>query len=231
MTKLKSCYNLTLIILCSVVFTSCLSVNRNIRINKDGSGEETMKVTFQKQFYDIMSSMTSLMDSTRRQGYLDSLYSDELFMTQTKDKYDSIPGIKLIDLSTEKGLDSSTSIIVQYQFDSVLKIGQSMGSLKQESSNSITNVNWSKDGDKILFKYLYEESPESGMGDSSSADMKNGIAKMFGGGEFNITIDFPYDVISSNATYANGNILHWKYTMPELVTQGNMKLEAVLKGN
>lgn len=233
MTKLKSGFILIPVILFSVILSSCLSVNRNIKIKKDGSGEETMKITFQKQFYNLMSSMSSMMDSVRRQGYLDSLYSDELFLSQTKNKYDSIPGIKVIGLSTEKGPDSSNSIIIKYQFDSVIKIGQSMGSLKEDESSSITDVSWNKEGDKIFFNYTYEESPQekAAVNDSTSAEIKNSMSEVFAGGSFNITIDFPYEVISSNATSREGNLLHWTYTMPEVIMQGKMKLEAVLKEN
>lgn len=215
------------LVACTILLSSCLSIDRNIKINKDGSGEEVMKITFQKQFYEIMASMSSLMDSARRQNYLDSLYSDEIFMSQTKEKYDSITGIKLISLTTEKGPDSSNSFIINYSFDNVKRIGESMENMEKEGDSSITDVTWISRDNKIYFDYLYEQSPGQKMEtDSSDTDS---FSNLFEGGGYSITIDFPFNVISSNAVSTIGNTLTWKYSMPEIIKQGKLKLEAVME--
>lgn len=229
MLQSKFILSFVIFIFCTIVFSSCLSIDRNIKINKDGSGEESMKITFQKEFYEIMSSMTALMDSTRKQGYLDSLYNDDIFLSQTRQKYDSIPGINLISLTSEKGSDSSNSLIIRYNFDSVKKIGESLENVKKEGDNSISKAVWNNKDNKIFFEYLYEQSPGKNIiSDSSESEMES-LSTLFDGGGYNITIDFPFNVISSNAVSVNGNTLTWKYSMPDIIKQGKLKLEAVLE--
>ncbi|MDZ4712775.1 MAG: hypothetical protein SGI89_10675 [bacterium] len=233
MIKRKTSVSLALLVIfCSFTFCSCLSIDRNIKLNKDGSGEETMSITFQKTFYSMMSSMSGMMDSTRKQGFLDSLYSDQIFLSQTKDKYDSISGIKLIDIYTNKGMDSSNSIVVKYQFDSVAKIAESLNTLKDEDkSGSDTYVTWKNEDGKMFFNYFSEQSSPSGvdMNDSISQQMKTSMAYLFQGGSVNTVIEFPFDVISSNATSSAGNILTWSYPMTDIIMDGKMNLETVMK--
>ncbi len=236
---IKNLYKLVIIVIISSIFSSCLSVDRKIIINKDGSGEETLKITFLKEFYTAIGSMATLMDSTRRQGFLDSLYSDEIFMSKTRSQYDSIIGIKVIDLFATKNVDSSKSFTIKYQFDSIKKIGSALGSLKNDNndnnkSNSHkdpeANVKFSKEDNNIVFSYVFEQQPPEGMpaNDSTSENMKKGMSELFRGGVINFEIDFPYEIISSNATSSAGNRLIWNYPLSKVFMSGKMDLEAVM---
>jgi len=216
------------------MLSSCLSVSRNIKINKDGSGNETFSITFQKEFYEMMSSFSSMMDSSRKQSYLDSLYNDQIFINETRNKYDSIPGVKILDIHSEKGMDSSNKIIVSYEFDSVSKIGSALNSLDEENKDSKTTVTWIKEGDDIMFDYLYKQSLKGdedleAMNDSLTGEMMKGLAEMFRGGSIDIQIEFPFEVVSSNAASTTGNILHWNYPMSDLIMNGKMELKARIR--
>lgn len=214
----------------SFILNSCLSVNRNITVNKDGSGKETMKLTFSKEFYSIMGSMASIMDSTRSQNYLDSLYSDQIFINKTKEKSDSIPGIKLVDIYSEMNPDSSNSFIIKYDFDSINSIGSSLGNPDENEEDSKTTVTWDKSGNQISFLYSYEQTKSEEMPDNDSlaAQMKIGMAEMFKDGAVHFEIEFPYTVISSNATSSDGNKLIWDIPLSDVFLNGKMQLEAVM---
>lgn len=216
-----------------IQLSSCLSVDRKIKINPDGSGTETLAITFQKEFYGMMSSLAAMMDSTRRQAYLDSLYSDEIFMNETRSKYDSVAGVKILDIHSEKGIDSSNKIVVTYQFDSVSKIGSALSSLNDDNDKSTTIVTWKEESNDIVFDYLYEqrmgEIEGMDMNDSLAQQMKAGFAEMFKGGSLDVQIEFPFEVVSSNAMSAEGNNLHWNYTMSDLILNGKMNLQARMR--
>lgn len=234
MTKKSTASILALTILIVLTFTlsSCLSVDRQIKINTDGSGEETMRITFLKEFYSIMSSMSEIMDSTRRQSFLDSLYSDQIFLNKTRESYDTIPGINILDIHTERGLDSSNTFVIKYQFDSVSKLGQSLGQLKDSTDKSVTTVEFFREGRDHKFLYSYVQGTpltEDVENDSLIEQMQNSLAQMFGAGNVSIQIEFPYDVVSSNATSTNGNILTWNYPMSEVFMKSRMDLEALMK--
>ncbi|MEP7146629.1 MAG: hypothetical protein ABI792_06435, partial [bacterium] len=198
---------------------------------KNGSGEEVLKITFHKEFYTMISSMASLMDSSRRGGFLDSLYSDEIFLNKTRSSYDTIPGVRIIEIYASRNPDSSNSFTIKYDFDSIKKIGQSLGQLKDSNDKSRTTVTLDKEGNEVKFFYLYEQGTPSGMpaNDSLMVEMKKGMAAMFGSGNINIQIEFPYRVISSNANVTEGNTLTWNYPISEIFMTSSMKLEANMK--
>lgn len=230
----KTLFVLFILISSAIIFSSCISINRNISVNRDGSGTEVMTIKFNKIFYELMASMSSLMDSTRRQGYLDSLYSDEIFVDKTKNKYDSTPGVKLIDIHSLKGSDSSNSFVIKYEFDSLIKIGSSLKNIGSSDSNEdLTMVVYNKEGNDILFNYIYEEAAPQDLetNDSLKEQMKKSMSELFQGGHFTFEIQFPYEVISSNAKSTEGNTLKWDFSISDLMSTGKMKLEAVLKDN
>lgn len=223
---------LALAVLLSLALNSCISIDRKIKINTDGSGDETIKIVFSREFYSIMGSMSSFMDSTRRQGFLDSLYSNEVFLNKTKEGYDSIRGIKILDMTSERGIDSSNTFVIKYQFDSINRIGSSLDKLSENEDSYETTVNWIENGDNIDFNYIYQDRNqplETEENDSLTQQMKSSLAELFKEDVITIQVEFPYEVVSSNAMSANGNILNWNFPLNDVITTGKMQLEAKLK--
>ena len=234
MKKLKPILNVILFLIVCLSLNSCLSVDRKIKLNRDGSGEEVLKITFMKEFYSMMSVMTDFMDSARKQTFLDSLYNDDVFISKTESKYDSA-GVKLIDISSSTNYDSSKSFIIKYSFDSISKIGSLLENTVDDDADikAPAIVTLDKVGNEMVFNYIYEmEEPEElggGDDDTLAAQMKASIVNMFGSGFLNFEIEFPYEVVSSNASSANGNTLTWNYPLSEIIMKSEMKLEAVMK--
>ena len=192
-----------------------------------------MKITFLKEFYSMMSSMTSFMDSSRKESFLDSLYSDEIFLDKTKGEYETIPGVNILDIYSQKNPDSSNSFVIKYSFDNISVLGSALDKAVDDGSKKENTaiVTMEKEGDEIVFNYLHEQSLPEGAPDTDSLteQMKAGIAEMFGNGFVNFEIEFPYEVISSNATSTSGNTLTWYYPMTEVFLQDKMDLVAKMK--
>lgn len=221
-----------------LTFSSCISFKRDIRLNKDGSGSESMKITFHKAFYEIMSSMTSFMDDSRREGYLDSLFNNDLILNETKSKFDSLSGINLTGYFSEKNPDSSNSFTIKYDFDSVYKIGSSSFSALKSGSEELPAAKVffdNSDKSNIIFRYEYSNDmkgfSDSGKADSLSEQMLRNMADMFEGGMLELTVTFPYEIISSNSDSSSGNTLYWKNSIKESMLNKKMILEAVMKEN
>ncbi|MFZ1323172.1 MAG: hypothetical protein WAT71_16565 [Ignavibacteria bacterium] len=234
MRKSNLLYTLFILILFSSVFSSCISISRNIKVNSDGTGSEILKLTFKKEFYDLMASMTSLMDSTRRQGFLDSLYSDDVFENKTVEKYDSIQGIKIIDLSTVMNNDSSKTFTIDYEFDDITKIGSSLNYINENDDKYKTDVTFKEDNGKVTFHYLYEMKDDDltesfDDNDSLAQKMKLSMAKMFEGGDFDFEVELPYEVISTNANEQDGRKLKWNFSMSDVFTKDKISLEAEMQ--
>ncbi len=233
MIKLKPVLIFLLLMILCLSLNSCLSVNRKIKLNKDGSGTEILTVTFMKEFYSMMSVMTEFMDSTRKESFLDSLYNDEIFTNKTKEKYDSIAGVNITGISSENNGDSSKSFIISYDFDSLIKIGSVLEKTVEDESDikNPASVTMNDEGDQIVFNYIYRQTEPEALNDNDTLaeQMKASVMNMFGNGFINFEIEFPYEVISSNATVSNGNILTWNYPMTEIIMQSELKLEAVMR--
>lgn len=233
MKKIKATFIISTILLLCVTYSSCISIDRKIKLNKDGSGEEIMKISFMKEFYTMMSSMASVMDSARQKEFLDSLYSDEIFMDKTKSGYDSIPGLHIEDIYSQRNPDSSNSFVIKYSFDSISRIGSSIDKTFDENSKKKNSalVTFNKEGDEIVFNYLYEQPSGEDIAESDSLmdEMKLGMAKMFGNGYINIEIEFPYEIISSNATSAENRTLTWNYPISDVFMNSRIKLFATMK--
>lgn len=176
-----------------------------------------------------MSSMASVMDSTRRQGFLDSLYNDDIFINKTRGEYDSAEGITVTDIFSQRDSDSSNALTIKFDFDSVKKIGYSFN--KMSESKGKVFVNWEKEGGNISFRYDYSDSIPEGIygNDSLTALMKNSLTEMFGSGKMHFEIDFPYEIISSNATSSEGSNLTWDYNISDIIISGKLNLEALMK--
>ncbi|MBK8983833.1 MAG: hypothetical protein IPM38_16330 [Ignavibacteria bacterium] len=215
------------------LMSSCISINRSIKINRDGSGKEILKITFMKEFYDVMASMSTLMDSTRRDGFLDSLYSDEVFENKTAENYDTIAGLKLIDLSSTTNSDSSKTFLVDYDFDNISKIGSSLSHINENDDKYVTDVSLKENGDKVYFLYEYRLKDSilatENSSDSLALDMKTSMSKMFEGGNFSFEVELPYNVISSNSNNRSGNILKWDFPMTDVILSDKIRLEAEME--
>lgn len=230
----KNLFLLIIIFSGTMLFSSCLSVNRNIYLNKDGSGTETMTIKFGKVFYDMMASMSSLMDSASAKNLVDSLYNDEEFINNTREKYNSVPGVKLLELYSQKNEDLSNSFIVKYEFDSIQKISSSeLSKFNTPDENSKSaEVIYEKDGSKISFSYIYSGTPAEASQtpqDSLTEQIGMEVKDIFKDAEVTFEIQFPYEVIFSNADKSEGNILTWNYSLSDAMSSGTMKLEAVMQ--
>lgn len=234
MPSKNKAYSFLLILAMCFSLSSCIGVDRNIKLNKDGSGEETMKITFMKEFYGLMSSMSAMMDSSRQISFLDSLYNDQIFIDKTRESYDSIQGVKIIDIFSSKNDDSSSTFVIKYNFDNLDVLGSSLQkTLEDEKDNNEeipTTVTMKPEGDNIVFNYLYDN-PEKDITDTDSTEieMKNSMVKIFENGYINFEIEFPYEVISSNSTSGSGNVLKWNYPMTDIFMTSKLDLEAVMK--
>lgn len=219
------------IFVATINLTSCLNVVRDIKINSDGSGKETLTVEFGSDFMGMLVALASIGDSTNEQGIIDSLYNDEIFIQETKEKYSNMPGVTLLDIFSTTNPDSSKTMKVIYLFDDVSVIGSSF---KMESKNlpeSNTTITYEEKGNNIYFKYFYEPEEEVTVeSDSADVSYKESLAKFFEGDKLVFNIEFDYNIVSSNASNTDGRKLTWEINLSDIYTMKEpLVLEAVLQ--
>jgi hypothetical protein len=217
-----------LIVTFSMVLPSCINIERKIKINPDGSGTEKITIDYGKEFFDMMIGLISSFDSTRLKNFSDSLYDDNIFASQTAEGINKAKGLKLINVFSKTNTDSSKTVVTEYEFENVKYITNSFEK-DEEAYNplniGITEVSYKTEGDKAIFRYYFKSSEPK---DTTSSVPD--LSEYFKDRKLIFKIEFPYEVVSSNAKYTNGNNLVWEFNMSDIYSKtSEVNLEAVMK--
>ena len=225
-------YLLTGIAIISMLsISSCLSIERKIRINADGTGTEVQTFNIDRKFYELIYSMVQAMDSTKAASVRDSLYNHEDMLKPIRTNLSSKEGIELISLTGTTNNDSSTTYRFEYNFNDVSKIGYATNISAKDISGEQENkseVVWKDNGSTINFSLLYKPDP----GDDLNQEENNkAFSFLFANKNVNFEIEFPFNIESSNAISTTGNKGTWTFPVSELMLDRTKKLylEAVLK--
>jgi hypothetical protein len=217
----KYIFKSLLLIFMIFIFSSCITIERNIKINEDSSGKETTTVTYGKAFFDFLISSAVSFDSVKGKSMIDSIYSEDVFVNEMKDKYNKISGVKLKDVKAKMNPDSSLTLKVNYTFEKIEKLSSTFQAIEENQGNfgdGKTEISFKKDGKKFNFRYKYKVDEET----DSSKSLKNSLSGFFTGQKMIFNITFPYSIKSSNATKTNGKTLTWEFDMDKMMSDMNI---------
>jgi hypothetical protein len=204
----------------AILFSSCISIERTIRINEDGSGKEQLTVHYTKDFFDFLTSTAMAFDSTRGKQIIDSIYNEETYTKDLKKNWKKINGINIKDIKAKMNPDSSMNLFINYTFDDIGKLSETLQSIEKEDKtfgNSKTDVSFKKNGKKYTFNYSFQLSN----GEDTNRSMNNSFAAFFKDQKMTFHITFPYSITSSNAQKTNGKTLTWEFNMDKMITDTN----------
>lgn len=211
------------------LFSSCISIERAIKINDDGSGKEIMTVHYTKDFFDFIKTTAMAFDSVNGKSIADSLCNEDIFANEMKDKYKKIDGITLKEIKSKFNPDSSLTLKMNYTFDNIEKLSQTLNSLDMDESSlgkGKTKIIYKKEEKRILFKYIYEINNQN----DSNQSIKNTLSDFFKDQKMTFNITFPHSIKSSNANKTNGRTLTWEFDMGKMMTEGKViNMEAEMK--
>jgi hypothetical protein len=225
--KIKYYFLVVAAFILMIQLSSCVDIDRKIKINANGSGNEKQVLHVDKMFYDMLISLVNAMDSTKSSGLRDSLYNHEDMIGKVREDYANKTGIKLNRIEGVTNSDSSSSYYLDYDFDKVEYIGKSTNINPEniEKGGENTEVKWVDTGNEIKFT-LKNTNP---VGDNPD-DSKKDAGFLFNGKKMKISIEFPYDIKSTNAMLKEGRTAEWLFDMSELSSNPSaLYLEAVLK--
>lgn len=231
MKKLIQKLPLLLIVITLITLSSCVDIDRKIKINADGSGTETQTFSIDKSFYDLIFSMVSSMDSTQSKGIKDSLYNHEDMLKNIRGNFGKEEGIEMVDLSGKTNADSSTTYQFTYNFAKIDKIGFATNLSPKELSGEDKNTSvvvWKDNGNTVNFSLLYKPKDD---GENSSEANNQSFAFMFANKSVKFEIEFPFDIEKSNGKSFSGKTGSWVFPLDELMKNKDNRiyLEATLK--
>ncbi|KAA0210188.1 MAG: hypothetical protein EDM69_06210 [Chlorobiota bacterium] len=211
--KNKFLYLILIIIIPVILFQGCMEFQRNIKLNKDGSGSEELTFHIEKVFFDSLIEFIASLDSTRITTFRDSLYNDEYFTSDIRKDSKDVQGISDLVINSATNEDSSKTIFVGYNFDNVMSLNDPIGtSNSRNNSNYNYSVVWDETDEQINFRYTIIPAADEEDGGNT---LSKGFDNFLNGKFATFKIEFPYEIISSNATETNGNTLTWKISMDE----------------
>ncbi len=225
-------YIITAIAIISMLsLSSCLSIDRKIKINADGSGTEVQTFNIDRTFYDLIYSMVKAMDSTRAMSVKDSLYKHDELLIPIRANLSSKEGIELISLTGVTNEDSSATYKFEYKFNEVSKIGYATNISAKDISGEKENkseIVWNDNGNTINFSLLYKPDPGE---DINQEENNKAFSFLFANKNVDFEIEFPYEIESSNAINATGTKGVWSFPVSDLMLDKTKRLylEAVLR--
>ena len=188
-------------------FSSCINIERDIKINKDGSGTEKISMNLGKEYFDYLYSLIPGKTGNFR-FVLDSLYKSDFLTDMVKKDYSEKEGVNFIDAKSELENDSSLTTIIEYKFDNVKYIDNSLKPIGDksgtDSKKTKTEVFFKEEGSKVIFRYNFIRNK------NIDSTYNIDLSDYFKNDKITVNIEFPYDVITSNANYTDGRKLTWE---------------------
>ena len=210
----------SLIFISSISLSACLNVRRDIKFDAKGKGNEKMTVELGKEFMQMVNELSQLDESAKTDPY-----DDKKFISDITSALSGTPGIKINDITSVMGADSSNTLKIDYNFEKVTLIADAM---KENKGSSDTIISYYTKGDFVYFSYLINmnsDQPE----DSASSSMIESYDELFANDKLIMNIDFPLDIVYSNGTSVNGKKVTWEIPMKEVMKKEPVKITAVMK--
>ena len=219
------------VIISMMSLSSCLNIDRKIKINSNGTGTEVQTFDIDRRFYELLITMVQSLDSTKAKSVRDSLYNHETMLIPIRENLGSKEGIQLISLTGVTNEDSSVTYRFEYNFDDVSKLGYATNISAKEMSGeqqSKSEIIWKDNGNTVNFSLLYKPDPGD---DMNQEDNMKAFSFLFANKNVNFEIEFPYAIESSNAINTSGTKGVWSFPVSELMLDKTKKLylEAVLR--
>lgn len=212
----------------ALTFTSCINVKRDIKFYPNGSGTETVIISFDKSFFDTFETYASLDNSGNAHALLKIISDNTLWQNTILTDLQKTSGTSVKELSVVQLENGGKEIIITYTFDEPTAIIRSVKEVTFPFTNK-TNVIWATlkfldDKDKLKFKYVLRKAERS-FSDSIGLSV---FSELINTGTVSYNIDMAFQVLSTNSQSQSGNLLSWEFPLKTILfDQAEMTAEMV----
>ncbi len=211
----------SLIFISSLSLSACLNVNRSIKFDAKGKGSEKMTVELGNEFMKMISELSKLDSSNTTDAY-----DDKKFVNEISSSLSEIPGIKINNISSVIGADSSNTLKIDYNFDNIALVADAM---KGTNDPKDPAIRYYTKGDLVYFTYMVNMNSGKAEDDSLNAALKQTYDELFVNDKLIVNIEFPYKVVTTNGIVTKGKNVNWTYPMREVMKKEPVILTAVMK--
>src|SRR4030095_3933648 len=194
----------------SFLSSGCFDVKREIKMHPDGTGLENMYINLDADFFSKMQTLAQIDNKGKWKKRLDTLNDNSLLENGIRTDVQRTPGTSIKELTVTSNPDGSKQIYLQYSFDEPTVLAKIVKELTFSFSNQLpiqfTAIKFLYDDEGyLLFKHTtrkaeryYDDEQMNGVFSTAYFEKK-----------ITYSIEFPFDVKSSNAATQSGNTLTW----------------------
>jgi hypothetical protein len=218
---MKKHMKLILLVVSSLIITSCLDVHYKVKLNPDGSGTIEERFMMGKEIVEMLGSFASMGDTAETEGF--NLFNEEELKMEASEIGEGVNYVSGTKLEDESG----SGYLAVYEFEDInkIKIKQDpsekidvpgMTSVEEEKKEEFT-FSFQKGSPSILTIVLPKEESEEeeaedlefgNSEDSSETDILNEeIVNLFKSFKIKVDIELEGEILEADASFIEGNVL------------------------
>lgn len=200
-----------------LISSGCFDVRRDIKMNPDGSGDENLYVTLDKEFFERMNILATSDVTGKWKKRADSVNDNSMIENRIKMDMGRVGGTSVKEVKVTSNADGTKEIFLQYHFDEPIVLLKVIKECTFSWSNQLpvqfSTLKFQYDEGDLFFKHTTRKAERS----FDDELMNSVFSPTYAAKRVTYTIEFPFDVKESNAMTSSGRILTWEMTMENIM--------------
>jgi len=199
------------------ISSGCFDVKREIVMNPDGSGDENLYVTLDKEFFERMNILATSDATGKWKKRADSVNDNAMIEDRIKMDMGRVGGTSVKEVKVTSNADGTKEIFLQYHFDEPIVLLKVIKECTFTWSNQLpvqfSTLKFQYDEGDLYFKHTTRKAERS----FDDELMNSVFSPTYASKKVSYSITFPFDVKESNAMTSAGRTLSWEMTFDNIM--------------
>ncbi|MBE2228221.1 MAG: trypsin-like peptidase domain-containing protein [Ignavibacteria bacterium] len=199
------------------ISSGCFDVKREIVMNPDGSGDENLYVTLDKEFFERMNILATSDATGKWKKRADSVNDNTMIENRIKMDMGRVGGTSVKEVKVTSNADGTKEIFLQYHFDEPIVLLKVIKECTFSWSNQLpvqfSTLKFQYDEGDLFFKHTTRKAERS----FDDELMNSVFSPTYASKKVSYSIEFPFDVKESNAMTSSGRTLSWEMTFDNIM--------------
>jgi len=199
------------------ISSGCFDVKREIVMNPDGSGDENLYVTLDKEFFERMNILATSDATGKWKKRADSVNDNTMIEDRIKMDMGRVGGTSVKEVKVTSNADGTKEIFLQYHFDEPIVLLKVIKECTFTWSNQLpvqfSTLKFQYDEGDLFFKHTTRKAERS----FDDELMNSVFSPTYASKKVSYSITFPFDVKESNAMTSSGRTLSWEMTFDNIM--------------
>jgi len=199
------------------ISSGCFDVKREIVMNPDGSGDENLYVTLDKEFFERMNILATSDATGKWKKRADSVNDNTMIENRIRMDMGRVGGTSVKEVKVTSNADGTKEIFLQYHFDEPIVLLKVIKECTFSWSNQLpvqfSTLKFQYDEGDLFFKHTTRKAERS----FDDELMNSVFSPTYASKKVSYSIEFPFDVKESNAMTSSGRTLSWEMTFDNIM--------------